>query len=222
MESDIGDFINNLKQTYVSQIDGKLPPEQERIAISTLDDAIKIVNDPKENLPVDVVNISSINIDKYVDELTNTNIYSHGLAGKFGRALRNESIGFGTEQAIGPNAKWLYINMDSQNEYYFLFQSNDARDGPEFRARIAETKYEDGTSFKMMFNDKKWGDERGGCHTDYGLFIPKNKVKEIVPVIENRPEILIKLFQKIYPKYDQSNGKLRIDTEYLKEIGSTF
>jgi hypothetical protein len=130
----------------------------------------------------------------------NSNIYSHGVFGCFGIP------GHYLQETIGnmPSKKMRQYTMEK--DYTFLFDNEGY--GIEFNARVSAEKVEEGTKFCLSFNDRR-GDKRGGSHTDYLLIIPESKA-EVITAIKSDPSLLIKIFQKVFPNYDRSNGTLRM------------
>jgi hypothetical protein len=84
----------------------------------------------------------------------------------------------------------------------------------EFKARIWAEKIEDGFKFKLIFADYA-GDKRPGSHTDYTLLILQSEIERIKTVIQANPEVLIKVFQRVFPNYDRSKGKLEMHKDNI-------
>jgi hypothetical protein len=52
------------------------------------------------------------------------------------------------------------------------------------------------------------------CHHRYLLFLPKDKKAEIVPKIKEKPELMIELFKTLFEEFDNSKGKMKLDSNF--------
>jgi hypothetical protein len=141
-----------------------------------------------------------------INRLSNpTGPYSHGVFGRFG-----DITGHYLWETIPKVSEMMKKHFDNDLHYGKIFTNEEDEKNPQFMARVLGEKLSNGFTFRLMFKDRK-GDHRGGSHTDYILFVPESEISAIKPAIISNPDILIKVFQKVFPEYDRSNGTLRID-----------
>lgn len=137
-----------------------------------------------------------------IDELVNDTKYSHGVYGCFWES------GHFLKETKGLSEK-VEQYADRETEYWQMFKGETS--GLEFKARIFGQQVSEGYYFKLIFNDRQ-KDRRPGSHTSYTLLVPSSKVSNIIPKIKQDLSVLIEAFQKIFPDYDRSEGKLTIDS----------
>ena len=140
-----------------------------------------------------------------IEELSRNPIYSHAVFGCFGKT---HGLGHRVCEMKGksPNIKKY---ADSEREYGELFKNEVL--SPEFKIRIHGETIPEGFKLKLIYNDRQ-GDKRGSSHTDYMLIVPKQEVQRIIPSM--LVPWMIPLFQKVFPTYDRSNGRLTLDSNH--------
>ena len=186
--------IDTLRELYLNALQGKLNPKELEIATNTLDSVVHELTEGRNSI---------------IEELANDGKYSHGVFGCFGGGY-----GHHVKETRGPCTR-IKEYAGGESEYGDLFKGEIG--GPEFKARISGRKVEDGFTLRLIFNDRQ-GDQRDNSHTDYTLFTPQSETERIVPLVKNDPRILMEVFQKVFPDYDRSNGKLTIDSHNVGKI----
>lgn len=197
--------VEKLREMYAQALEGKLPKEACRTALNTLDDLVNGISNSSEAV---------------IEELANDPKYSHGIYGCFGgfsghylKEVKVKGKSFGSER--GSEDREVIKNgrdyMDYTGGYgYKLFGEGDSRDpNMQFKGRIMGKETEKGYLLDLVFCDMK-GDHRGG-ENEYMLKIPAEDAKRIIPLISQNSSVLVRVFQKVFPKYDRSEGKLCID-----------
>jgi RecB family endonuclease NucS len=60
-------------------------------------------------------------------------------------------------------------------------------------------------------------DHRVDSTAEYALLIPKDEIQKVKHIAQN-PDLLVKIFQKVFSQYDNSKGKMKIreGREYIK------
>jgi hypothetical protein len=160
------------------------------------------------------ISISEKERNSIVEKIASDPRFSHGVFGRFnfgnypgGHVLQEEKRG---PSNFSQNV------FKYEDIYDTAFKKHTG--GIEFRARIVSTPIENEEHlFTLTFNDRQ-EDKRPGSHTDYFFIVPESQADEMTEVISVDPEILIKVFQKVFPHYDRSGGKLTIDPENPKII----
>jgi len=145
-----------------------------------------------------------MNLDEIITELSTNKNYSHTVFGRF------EKRGHYIQEEKGPIdwRKSRYITDEKPYELLFEGLSQD-----EFKAKVFTDKKPEGTRFILIFNDRQ-GDTRYDSHTDYHILIPDEDVNKYSTTIKQHPELLIKVFQNVFPEYDRSKGKLSMYPDF--------
>lgn len=104
----------------------------------------------------------------------------------------------------GANLRSFFINIPN-------LRDNSLKE--PFSARIVGdyTKFgriNDSFVIRMVFRDEALGAEG---NIRYVLLIPPEESSRIKPLVKSDPSIVIRVFQQVFPEYDRSGGRLKID-----------
>jgi len=199
-----GLYVQALEQKY-SDLEETLSP---RKAIRVLDDVIQRIELDNETL---------------IEELASNPKYVHAASGK---ATEKSHISY---PPVGDLSKhpdvvyenWLFVKAlkgkTDQVRHAFVLGAEEAWDPYKedttklnFEAKIVGSKIGESYVFRMYWPDNTH-DPRIGCVVEYALLIPSDEIADKVPKISENPELLIRVFQKVfYHYYDNSKGHLQI------------
>jgi hypothetical protein len=145
-----------------------------------------------------------MNINDIILDLSTNTKYSHAVFGCFG-VIKGHDV----KAQKGPLSLKKYII--NEMPYDILFRGEES--SPEFMAKIFTDIEPEGRRLILIFNDRK-GDSRSASHTDYHILLPHDTIASYKNAIITSPELLISVFQKVFPEYDRSNGRLRMHPEF--------
>ncbi len=198
---------DSLKDTYLQLLKGKVDSRTFKISAETLEDTLNEINSRAETV---------------IEELVSDPRYVHYIEGQIGNSGYAAGFGFRGHIEGKPKGDLSYHpdikrpksvikKRDEVWTYDELYENLDKN----FEAVVFGNKVGSSYVFQMLFPDNTF-DHRAGAHTIYALLIPKDKIADKVPKINQNPEILIKAFRNLFPKADQRKGKLKIVKEDIK------
>jgi len=94
------------------------------------------------------------------------------------------------------------------------FNESASRIPKEFEARLFGFNLANGDYMLQMWYNDTTNATRLICHHRYLLFLPKDKKAEIVPKIKEKPELMIELFKTLFEEFDNSKGKMKLDSNF--------
>jgi hypothetical protein len=162
-----------------------------------------------------------------VEELSTNEIYLHSCHGK------GNSPGQTEEKNVGKHKYHPDISEKELFRFYFKSFSPKGEYSQEICAWTPE-EFEDtinhqfeakvfgkkrGSSYDIeMFYFDNTHDDRNACFARYAIAIPEDKIDGIVPKIKENPELLLDVFRKVYPGYDNSKGNMTIKSVDLRDL----
>ena len=145
-----------------------------------------------------------------IDRISTDPRFSNAVFGCFGK------IGHYLQDTKGPVEPILHEAFRSETIYDQLFRYEVS--AQEFMARIARIQTLQGNRiFVVSFNDRQ-RDTRPASHTDYALIIPEDESRSLSQSLEQDPSVLLEVFKNVYPNYNRSQGRLKIDPNHPQII----
>ncbi|MBI2655226.1 hypothetical protein HYX06_02265 [Candidatus Woesearchaeota archaeon] len=150
-----------------------------------------------------------------VEELATSLKYRHAVYEfedfKHDKFIMKGLIGDRDSEFIRAMDIFSYYTKDTEHEVNLSFRFSPLKE--PFLSRVIgdTTKLISGGYdyvIRLVFKDDTLGLE---ANIRYVLLIPREEVSRVKPLIQNNPSIVIEVFKKVFPGYDRSSGRLKID-----------
>ncbi len=155
--------------------------------------------------------------ERVIDELLHNHQVTHVVFGANTSARGHRVQGV---KGLGDSTVVRYANSEKHHRALFMdnwdgyFQATFNK--VLFQARLTSAmRFGETQALKLAFNDNT-GDSRDGSHTDYTVGYPFALAGKVLPAVYKNPEILIIVFQRIFPEMDRTRGELKMDSDWKK------
>ncbi|MFZ5955642.1 MAG: hypothetical protein ACOYT4_04400 [Nanoarchaeota archaeon] len=224
-----------LSQKEIFEIFDSSIKDLESCEERSADDLIRKIERNKEQKPIQS---KTETIEDVIREVSSNQKYVHYC---FGKALSMDftafpykgNLSFHPDIFCSPASRELFYKKNKRfpldrddlldrEEVWKDSKSLDDYDGinHQFEAMIKGSFIGGSYAFRLYYPENNL-DNRPGCFTSYALLIPKDKISK-ARIISQNPDSLIKLFQKIFPQYDNGKERLKIRYDYPNSIDIKF